>query len=96
MPSLPDDPTVIICIDLVLPMVWVKSPNFFCSVSETVSNNSNSYALDSSSTLSVHSLTARAYYTADAKTASSGRLQYVDVYMDDLLCAAQGDPTQKQ
>ena len=24
------------------------------------------------------------------------RLQYVDVYMDDLLCAAQGDPTQQQ
>ena len=39
---------------------------------------------------------AGTYKTADAETASSSRLQYVDVYMGDLLCAAQGDPTQQQ
>ena len=40
--------------------------------------------------------TAGAYKTAGAQIASPVRLQYVDVYMDDLLCAAQGDPDQQQ
>ena len=29
MPPLQSDPTVLICIDLVLPMGWVNSLNFF-------------------------------------------------------------------
>ena len=28
--------------------------------------------------------------------ASSGQLQHIDVYMDDLLCATQGDTAQQK
>ena len=31
----------------------------------------------------------------ESPTASTGRLQYMDVYMDNLLCAAQGHPYHK-
>ena len=48
------DPTVILCIDLVLPMGWVKLPDFFCSESKTVADNANGYALDPSSAFSVY------------------------------------------
>ena len=33
VPSVPDDDVIIICIDLVLPMVWVDSPKIFCAFS---------------------------------------------------------------
>ena len=96
VPPLLVDPNVLICIELVIPMGWVNSPELFCSTSETVANNSDGYALDPSPYFFVYPPTAGAYKTADADTASSGRLQYVDVYIDDLLCFAQGDPTQQQ
>ena len=36
IPALPSDPDILICIDLVLPIGWVNSPDLFCSTSETV------------------------------------------------------------
>ena len=35
IPSVPNNDVILICIDLVLPMVWVDSPKFFCAFSET-------------------------------------------------------------
>ena len=72
VPPLPANPTVIICIDLVLLMGWVNSPEFFCSASETVSDNGKSYALDLSSIFDVYPPTSGAYKTVDAQTASPG------------------------
>ena len=46
VPPLAVDLIFNICIDLVLPMGWMNSPDLFCSTSETVTNNANSYALD--------------------------------------------------
>ena len=36
VPTLPADPSVLPCINMVLPMVWLNSPDFFCATSETV------------------------------------------------------------
>ena len=46
VPTLPADPSVLPCINMVLPMVWLNSPDFFCATSETVAYNANSYTLD--------------------------------------------------
>ena len=40
-PSAPDNSCIIICINLVLPMVWVDSLNFFCAFSETLTDAVN-------------------------------------------------------
>ena len=40
--------------------------------------------------------TDRAYKSAEALVASSGRPQYMYIYMDDLLYAAQGYPAHQQ
>ena len=42
VPTVPDDDCIIIYIDLVLPMIWVDSPNFFCSFLETLMDVANS------------------------------------------------------
>ena len=76
-------------------MSWVNSPELFCDTSKTVSDNMNIYALDPKSIFTVYPPTVRAYKNASGATASPDCLKYVDVYMGDLLCAAQGDPTQQ-
>ena len=82
---------------MVIPMGWLNLPDFICAASETVSNNANGYALDSASTFVAYPLpTDRVYKTANSSTASTNHLQYVDVYIDDLVCAAQVDPNQQQ
>ena len=96
MPTLPEDTYLLLCIKLVLPMGWVNSPYFFCSAYKTVIDDTNIYALDPDSTFVVYTPTDGTYKTSNGKTASTKRLQYVDIYMDDLLCAAQGDPAQQQ
>ena len=65
-------------------------------MSETVANKANRYALYPSLFFVFYSPTIRANKTTKSPTASHAHLQYVDVYMDDLLCADQGYPSQKQ
>ena len=77
-----------------LPIGWVKSTNFFCAASDTFANNANGYVLEPTATFVVYPPTSGAYKTFNGSTASPKCLQYVDVYMDGLLCAAQGDTTQ--
>ena len=89
------DPTILICIDLVLSMVWVNSPYFFYYMLDTIVENVNGYALYLSSSFAIYPPTDGSYKTSEAPTASPGHLQYVDIYMNDLLCAAQGEPAQQ-
>ena len=88
----PISKSILICICLVVLIIWVNSPNSFCSALDTVSDNVNGYALDPSLALAVYLPMVRAYKTAEALTAPTGRLQYVDVYVDDLICVAKGEP----
>ena len=77
-------------------MGWVKSTGFLCSVLYTVTKNAKGYAPDPSSYFSIYYPMAGEYKTAKDLTASPGSLQYVDIYMDDLLCSTQGYPYQQQ
>ena len=41
VPSASEDDCVITCINLLLPMGWVESPNYFCVFSETLTEVAN-------------------------------------------------------
>ena len=41
VPSVPDNDVIIICINVVLPIGWVDSPNFFCAFSEKLTDVAN-------------------------------------------------------
>ena len=87
---LPSDMTILLCMDLVLPMGWVNSPDMFCAASETVADMANGYILDPTSDFVIYPPTVNTYSTTPAPTASSSLLQFTEVYMDDLLSATQG------
>ena len=88
VPSLPTDIYILLCIDLVLPL--------FCASSETVADVANGYMLDPTSAFTIYPPTAGTYSLAPSPTASAARIQCVDIYMDDLNCATQGDVGQQQ
>ena len=67
-----------------------------CVASETVANVANGYLTDPTSAFKIYPHTAGTYLLAPSPTTSTTRLQYVDVYMDDLNCATQGDVGQYQ
>ena len=54
VPTLPSDKDIYLCVDLVLPMVWVISLPFFCAASETAVDLANSY-------MSYHGYSTREY-----------------------------------
>ena len=96
VPALPSDPDVLICIDLVLPMGWVNSPDLFCSTSETVADIANQLLSQPETQTPIYGPTKDLYHTVTSPTASPSRLQYADVYVDDINCLAQGDAVQQQ
>ena len=71
-------------------MGWVNSPYLLCTASETVADVANGYLLDPTSAFTIYPPTAGTYSLSPPPTDSVARLQYVDVYMDDLNCATQG------
>ena len=84
---LPTDISTLLCIDLVLTTGLANSPDVFCAASETVADVANSYLLDPTSAFEIYPPTAGTYSLAPSPTASAARLQYIDVYLDDLNCA---------
>ena len=96
IPPLPSDTEQLLCIDLVLPMGWVNSPDLFCATSETVADLANIAFQSDLQITHPYSPTSTLYHCAPSPTAGPDRLQYVDVYMDDLNCLTQGDDHQQQ
>ena len=96
VPALPSDPDVLLCIDLVLPMGWVKSPDLFCSTSETVADVANQLINQPDIPVPSYGPTNNLYHTVTSPTASPSRLQYADVYVDDINCVTQGDAEQQR
>ena len=96
IPALPTDTDVLLCIDLVLPMGWVNSPDLFCSTSETVADIANQLINQPDTPTSSYGPTHNLYHTISSPTASPSRLQHADVYVDDINCVAQGDALQQQ
>ena len=72
-------------------MGWVNSLDMFCASLETVVGIANGYLLDPISAFEIYPPTAGTYSLALSPTASAARLQYVDLYMDDLHFFTQGD-----
>ena len=68
----------------------------FCAASETVADVANGYLIDPTYAFKIYPPTAGTYSLAPSLTTSAARLQYVDVYMDDLNCATQEDVGQQQ
>ena len=85
VPHLPTDTSTLLCIDIFLLMGWLYSLYMLCEASETVSDNSNGYIHDPTSTFEIYPPIAGTYSLAAAPTASAVRLQYIDVYMYDPL-----------
>ena len=77
-------------------MGWVNSPDMFCAVSETVADVANGYLLDLTLAFEIYPPIEGTYCLAALPTSSSARLQYVDVYMNDLNFVTQGDVGQQQ
>ena len=77
-------------------MGLVKSPDMFCTASGTVADMANEYMLDTTSAFVVYPPTDCVYYTAAATSVSPFRLQCLEVYMDDLMAATQGDKAQQK
>ena len=96
VPALSSDPAVLLCIDLVLPMGWINSPDLFCSTSETVADVANQLINQPDAPVPSYGPTRALYHTVSSPTASPSRLQYADVYVDDINCVTQGDALQQQ
>ena len=60
-----------------------------CSVRHQ--NVANGYLFYSTSDFEIYSTTAGTYSLDPSSTASTARIQYIDVYMDDFNCTTQGD-----
>ena len=67
VPPLPSDTSHLLCIDLLIPMIWVKSPDLFCSASKTLADNVNAYVLDPTSPFAIFPQTDKAYHTSAAQ-----------------------------
>ena len=95
VPPLASNPAVYICIDLVLPMGWVSSPDLFCATSKTATDMANKSLHNPAAPYWTYRPTLGTYSTTPSPTASPARLQHADVYMDDIIAVTQGDQNQQ-
>ena len=97
VPPIPSDPKPLLCIDLVLPMGWVNPLDLFCVTSEIVTDQANiAFCSDSTPQLPYYLPTAGLYEAFIAQPAGPSRLQYADIYMNDINCLTQGDQIQQR
>ena len=96
VPPIPSDTHPLLCIDLVLPMGWVNSPDLFCASSETVTDLANKAFHSDFDPSPPYHPTAGLYQASPSPSAGPNRLQYADVYMDDINCLTQGDTYQQK
>ena len=96
VPPIPSDQEPLLYIDLVLPMGWVNSLDLFYATSKTVIDLAN-IAFRSNLQISLtYPSTANLYHSSPSPTAGPDRLQYADMYMDDINCLTQGDNQQQR
>ena len=94
IPSVADNDCIIICIDLVLPMVWVDSPKFFCAFSKTLAYMVN--ALEHTSLPSPgYGAIVKIPRTGPGPPHTLDSLTHKDNYMDDMITLLQGGPEQQ-
>ena len=108
MPPGPDGERLV-AFPLVLPMGWVQSPPYFCSVTETIADMANDTLTCGSPVAASHPLEELAASAApefDVPPCGTPMhcgwhpnrqpmLSYVDVYVDDFLGLSQGSPERR-
>ena len=77
------------CIDLVLPMGWVDSPNFFCAFSETLTDVANAL-VDSEFPVPSYGAISDIPSTGPGPPHTPESLAHIDCYMDDIISVVQG------
>ena len=77
-------------------MGWVNSPDLFCATSDTVADLVNIVFRSDLQVPLAYPPTANLYDNSRSPTTSPDRLQYADVYMDDINCLTQGNSHQQQ
>ena len=85
VPPLPADETTFICVELLIPMGWVKFPLLFCAASETVDDMENLYISDPSSSFTKYGPTSGSYYNFPSCASSPASLQGTDINMNDIM-----------
>ena len=95
VPPLPGDTEIYLCVDLVITMGWVNFTPSFCVMSETEADLANIYISEPSMYFTKYRPTSGSYSNFPSRMAYPARLQGTYVYMDNLMCVVQGDPTQQ-
>ena len=96
VPPIPADPEPILCINVVLSVGWVNSPDLFCVTSETVTDIANVAFRSDLQTQLPYPPTAGLYQPFPSPSSGPNRVQYTDVYMYDINYFTQGDEQQQR
>ena len=71
----------LLCIDLVILMDWVNSPELFLSALDNFAVKANAYTLYPISLFAIYPPTAKIYHTSTAPPVYPNQMQYINVYM---------------
>ena len=89
IPSAPDNDGFIICVDLVLTIGWVDSPNLLCSFLETLTDAANAL-FDTDLPVPAYGDISDLSSTGQVPPHTYRSLTHIDCYMDDIISAVQG------
>ena len=76
-------------------MGWFNSQELFCSTLEMVADIDNQLINQLKTPVPTYGPTKYLYHTVTSLTTSLSRIQYADVYVDDIGCITRGDSTQQ-
>ena len=91
VPLAPDNDFIIIYVDMVLPMVWVDSPKFFCAFSEILTDVANA-PVETELPVPAYGSITKTPSTRPAPPHTCERLTHIDCYTDDTISAVKGGP----
>ena len=94
VPSVTDDDVILICINLVLRMVWVNSPKFFCAFLETLTNVANAM-VNADFPIPAYGDISALPATEPPPPHTPASLTHIDCYVDDVISTVQGGAERK-
>ena len=94
IPSAPGVEDRIICINLVLPMGWLDSPNFFCMLLEILIDMANAL-VDTDLPVPSYAAISKIPSTGPVPPHTPEIVTHTYFYMDDIISLVQGDPYQQ-
>ena len=91
IPSAPENEGIVICINLVLPMGWVDSPNLFCAFWEPLTDVENAL-VDTDFPVPSYGAILEIPSTGTGPPHTLQSLTHIDCYMDDVISVVYGGP----